>query len=874
MQQYIYGNFHHAGFRTVSSDTSNFFMEQADKLLPMMAYDSETNHGELQTGEHKSFWMQITDLKIPGGRDYLFVQESGLDPFRVATVVQGYRSDAEDSDEVLFGSAFTDLLGIRFVPNQEALKNGEDNNVRRVPFADLPKDAVTAATLSPEALEMILLALFQKKRTIIRIPALGADAMIRSKQYLKAIYQCLPYEKRRNNGCITGASKKMITQYKSFRILLLDADTDATNIATNDYQAFFDMKSGTLETAQQSESIPLVTFLVHATQEQRDNFFRYCRKSLAEDGVKGDPDIEKYDSLLKEYLLGEKTISGQEILYWAVNLNDRKERFAGRKTELHKKIAALLRVEDLVSYLREKAPEYMKIHKFGVLDRIDRNMDNEKPRDQNAALTLQMMTALPDYSCDSVRDRMTEHFVSLAVRENPCLASETPLKSTLDACAMIKLPNTEGGSNAWVKELLAAVRGELETIIGSRKELYARNYQSQKEDGERKILAFAGENLESLYGQLAEHYLKDELMGGWNSLLAQQIVKLCENFPHPRSADGYPRMRGQMEAFRNVFRNHQGEFTQEQDQRLKTLDQNWEAMEAFIARQCRSARDLDQWIREADKADWHPELREEEKRGKAGALLQQIPDGLSLEETKARLACAAKYRALLQEPKIAFLPWEVRAEPEKILPAIERLENYPQDGEPKLSSRKICDWITRMLPHNKDLMILLIRKYPERQAELVPILAKRGKGITQADIRQMYLTGCARSVLLGQRGKETSAEWREAVDAFLPELPILPEPLKTQAARKQPLPVALLVAVQVLLGLAALLPGTVLLLTGSGTPGLYGIVTGVVAACAAGFGTAAMLTKAKPGKRFLLGLALSVVPGLLVGIAGLILNFL
>ena len=55
------------------------------------------------------------------------------------------------------------------------------------------------------------------------------------------------------------------------------------------------MKSGTLETAQQSESIPLVTFLVHATQEQRDNFFRYCRKSLAEDGVKGDPDIEKYD---------------------------------------------------------------------------------------------------------------------------------------------------------------------------------------------------------------------------------------------------------------------------------------------------------------------------------------------------------------------------------------------------------------------------------------------------------------------------------------------------------------------------------------------------------------------------------------------------
>jgi hypothetical protein len=35
-----------------------------------------------------------------------------------------------------------------------------------------------------------------------------------------------------------------------------------------------------------------------------------------------------------------------------------------------------------------------------------------------------------------------------------------------------------------------------------------------------------------------------------------------------------------------------------------------------------------------------------------------------------------------------------------------------------------------------------------------------------------------------------------------------------------------------------------------------------------------MLTKAKPGKRFLLGLALSVVPGLLVGIAGLILNFL
>lgn len=873
MQQYIYGNLHHAGFRTVSSDTSGFFMNHADVLSPLMYYDTDSRHGELQPGEHNCFWMLTTNLKILGGQDYLFIQESGMDPYRAAAVVQGYRSDYEDHQEDLYGKSFLQLLDTRFVSSKEAMRMGEENQLASVTFADLPKTVVEPEPIAPEMLEEILLALFQRKRAIIRIPVRGAEAMARSRGYLKTIYQCLPYEKRRNNGCITGATPNMLDISKSFRIVLMDADADISDIATNNYQAVFDLKNP--ETIQKKETIHLVHFLATAAQEQRDGFFQHCRAALMEDGVKGDPDIDKYSTLLDEYLLDDAVLSGEAIRKWAVSLYDDEERTEKRKADIRKEIAKALPVQNLVEYLRGTAGEYENVHQFGVLKRADRNHDKEAQRDQNAALTLLMMTELPGYDCDSVRNEMTAHFASLAKVEYPCLTEESPTADTLAACTEVRQPGAANGRTPWSNELMEQICGELTAMVSNQEKRYQNNYQNQKADGDAKIQVFDGKDLISLYGELEKHYLNGELMSGWNTLIAQKVVSICSHFPYPRQAAGYEKMRERLDTFRNTFAAHHGKFTAEQDQKLRSLTEKWEYMQKFINSICRSARELEQWIQEADAAEWNPELREEEKCKRVNALLSRIPEGLSLKETKDRLDCAVTYGTLLKSLEIEFLPWgAVKAAPAQILKRIKMLENYPYDGTPKLNNRKLRSWIAQMLPENKALMMLLIQKYPAEQEELVPALAMKGKGITQDDIRELYLSGCARSVLCGQKGLDVSMEWRRAVDAFLPELPNLPRPLKTQKLKQQPANMALLIVVQILLGLAALVPGVVLLLTGSGTVGIYGIVTGVTAVCAVGFGAVAFIPKAKPGKKFLLGLAIAMVPGILAAVAGLVMNFL
>lgn len=873
MQQYIYGNLHHAGFQTVSSDTTGFFTNYSDVLSPLMYYDTASTHGELKPGEHNSFWMLTTDLKIPGGQDYLFIQESGMDPYRAAAVVQGYRSDFEDHDEDLYGKNFLQLLDTRFVSSKEAMKIGEDNQLNSLAFAELPKKTVAEERISPEALGAILLTLYQKKRAIIRIPYVGAEAMARSKGYLKTIYQCLPYEKRRNNGCITGATANMLDISKSFRIVLMDADADISGIATNNYQTVFDLTN--VESIQKTEMIPLVRFLTTASQEKRDSFLLYCREALLEEGAKGDPDIEKYSTLLDEYLLEDTVLSGETIRKWAVSIYDDEERTEKRKADIRKKITKALPVQNLVEYLRGMTKEFETVHQFGLLKRADRNHDKDAERDQNAALTLMMMESMPDYDRDSVCNVMTGHFLSLAEAEYPCLTEKKPTVNTLAACTEVKQPGTANGRSPWANALMEQIRGKLTSMVNRQEMCYQNNYQTQKAAGEAMILAFADGDLEGIYRELELHYLKDELLEGWNGLIAEQIVKICGSFSYPRYVDGYGKMRSQLDAYRNVFQTHKGTFTAEQDRELGSLTEKWEYMQAFVDRECQSARELDLWIKEADAAEWNPELREEEKRKRVNALLSRIPEGLSLKETKDRLDCAVKYAALLETSEIEFLPWgAVKAAPKEILKRIRMLENYPYDGTPKLNNRKLRSWIAQMIPDNKDLMMLLIQKYPAEQEELVTALAMKGKGITQEDIRELYFSGCARSVLCGQKGMDVSMEWRRAVDAFLPELPNLPRPLNTQKLKQQPANMALLIVVQILLGLAALVPGVVLLLTGSGTVGIYGIVTGVTAVCAVGFGAVAFIPKAKPGKKFLLGLAIAMVPAVLAAVAGLVMSFL
>lgn len=868
MQHYIYGNLHHAGFQTVSSDTTGFFMNNAAALSHLMVYDDSTNHGELKTGEHKCFWLLTAGLMDLKNREYLFIQESGLDPYRTAAVVQGYRSDVEDHEEDLFGPNFLSLLDTRFVSNREAMRIGEEEQLHSISLKELPKSAVEEKKIATDVLKRILLTLFEGKRAIVRIPVLGAEAMKCSRGYLKTIYQCLPYAKRRSNGCITGATGGMKLP-RGLRIVLMDADADISGMSTNAKQTVFDLNH--VEAIQKKKVPYLVDFLVDATQEQRDNFFQYCRVALREDGVEGDPSIPKYSTLLDEYQLGDAVLASEDIRKWAVNLYDDVDRSKERVKEILKKIAKALTAQNLVEYLTKMAETYESVHRFGVLVRADRNHDENAERDQNAALTLRMMMELPEYDRDSIQNDMKEHFVALARVEYPCLTLEAPYKDTLDDCDRIKLPGAEDGRNPWTNELMEQIRGELETKISNQKKLYGSNHQSQKVDGEAKIKEFDGWELENLYKELQQYYLHSELMDVWNEKIGDRIKELCCAWPKPRELDGYPQMHTRLCHMREVFTSHGGKLTKEQNRALHELEQKWKDIQTLAAQKCTAAKELEQWLKAADAVDWDPELREDQKREKANALLLRIPDGLSLEETKDRLTCAVTNEKLLREPEIEFLPWAVKAAPKEIQEQIKMLERYPNAGVPNLNNKKLRSWIVQMLPENKDLMVCLIQKYPAKQAEWLPILAKNGKGITREDIRKLYLSGCTRKELCGQR--DASAQWRQAVEDFWSELPSLPEPLKTPPPRRKTVQTVLLIAVQILLGLAVLAPGVVLLMTG-GSVLAYGIVVGTAVLCAGGFTGAAFIPKAKPVRGILMGLALALAPGILAGVAGIVMCFL
>lgn len=869
MQQYIYGNLHHAGFRTVSSDTIGFFTNHADVLSPLMYYDTKSTHGELKAGQHKCFWMLTTDLKITGGRDYLFVQESGMDPYRDAAVVQGYRSDYDDGD--LYGPAFLELFGTRFVSNQEAMKAGEDESLCSLPFAQLPREDVAPEPIPRDLLQAILLALFRKKRVIIRIPCQGAEAMARSRNYLKAIYQCLPYEKRRNNGCITSATEKMLGISNAFRICLMDADVDTADISTDSYQSFFDMKTGATNVRHRESDapyLPLVEFLTDASQQEREGFFQYCREALREDGITGEPDMEGYAVLLSEYRLGNTTLSGREIAYWAESLCN-KDRSEERKLAIGKKIVAALPVANLLAYLQEEARDYASINRFGMLQDTD-----EEARDENAALTLRMMVDLPEYDCNTVQAGMVAHFVSLAKQTYPVLAEEKPEKDAVKACMELPKPKPHRKRIPWTNALMEAVKTELDAAVDQVKARYENHYSSQKADGDAKINAFAGWELETLYNELQKHYLYPELIGGWNQAVGQKVVGLCSSWPDPLELDGYSRMLEQLHHLRKIFAANAGTLTKAQEQTLRELEKKWNDVPTLAARSCKTARELDRWIREADTVDCHPALRDRMKRNHVNALLARIPEELDLAETTERLQCAVTYGNLLEDSKVTFEPWGIKAEPRMLLDQIGMLKNYPNAGMPKLNNKKLRGWIVRELPENKDLMILLICRYPEKQAERVSILARKGRGITPSDIRSLYLAGCPRSLLCGQSGQGASGQWRSAVEACLPELPELPEPMKPQISQMQTKQKVLALAAQILLGLAALIPGVVLLLTGSGSVGVFGVFVAVMVLFAAGFGVAASLPKAKPVRSVLMGLALAMIPGILAGAAGLILSFL
>lgn len=882
MQRYIYGNLHHAGYMTASSDDTGFFATHAGDLQPLMYYDDAT-HGTLSVSEHRCFWMRNMGITMLNGvkKEYLFLQESGRDPFRVSTAVQGYRSDDGDGD--LYGPRFPDLLRTAFVSSKEALDAAESGKLQAVSAEELPKVASGTKELAPEVLKDILLTILLKTKVIIRISEDGAAAMEESRKYLQTIYRRLPYEIRRFCGCITGATVPMLNISAAFKVILMDKDADLAGSKSDRFQKVFDLTVPEVTGGAINEKYArLIDFLTAEDQEQLDSFFSFCRKSLQGDAVADYPDIQKYCALLDEYRLDQEPLSGDEIRKWAVNLQDAvwsKE----RRAAICEKIARALPAENLTAYLKFALPGYESLATMGIMTEADRANEPDTVRDQNAALTLRMLRQLPDfYAADreTVQKDLTNHFIEKAKEQYPSLTEEKPTANTLKKQKECPLPTRFDMDDPLVQKIKEDVREALETLMQITEEKHAREFRHQKEFGEQACREWTDgscDTLKKLYQDLQSHYLYAELIAGWNGHIAQRIVETCFSLKSatPSALSGYKELMQQKQALCKCFADHEGSFLPEQDKQLTVCEEKWNAIPKLCTRKCTCAAELRAWIQEIDQAGMDPELAKAQKQKKTRELLAVIPEGLPLEETKQRLECCNKYKEFLDNQSVQFKPWGAKGDAGKLLDHIERLQNYSKtQSPPKLDNARLCDWIAEQLPENKELMKLLILKKPEKQKTWVKVLAQKSNGITVTDLTELYIAGCPRKYLCENVAENPSREWRNAATAFLMVLPELPEPLKPQPPQERRAEKTLLLTEEILLGLTAVLPGMVMLLMRAGTVLYYGLVAAILAILAVVFAGAGFASKTKHGKCVLLGQGLALVPGVLVAITATVLRLI
>ena len=877
MQQYIYGNIGRAGFKTVSSDRTGFFVSHASALSPLMYYDTASTHGELPKEEHKCFWLLTTNLSVPGGQDYLFLQESGMDVHRNAAVVEGCCSDPSDGE--LYDAGFLRLLDVTFGSPKEALQTAEWGDLAPLTVDALPRRVVAAADLDAALLEGILLKLLRKERVVIRLSSVGARAMEDSRGYLKAIYQRLPYEARKNNGCLTGATEDMLDISNAFTIILMDGDADLTGVMPDATTMVFDLREGKNPQVPKSNAgktlfyVPLLQFLTTQEPDKLDDFFQFCRSSLEGDPEGRYPDLRKYCSLLDIYSVGQGTLSGEDIRKWAVNLND-----SVWTREMYDstcgKLARSIPVENMLEYLEDVLPQYASLARFGVMTRADEEKSKTEQRDQNGALTLRMMLSLPSYDLDSVKRGLAEYFVSKA--KEACPGTEQPTLAVLNALDKLQLPEERSDTPQWANALREEVQQRLETLIRRTKAAYWEENQTEDSQGQARILQWqqSGADINVLYEKLTAFRLYEDLIARWNAQIGQCIVERCLGFEEPTELPGYDRLRKIQKEMCACFEAHGGTFTDVQQGQLHMRDQYLESIPVLCKQRCTTTAQWNRWLSDLDAKKLNPDLALTVKQTAAKQFLTEIPDGLPLEETKQRLECAARCAYLLDTETVVFRPWGVRGKPEGILACISALENYSAgDKAPDLSRAKLRDWSRKYLSGNKALMMLLARKDHCAREDTVRALAGSDASFTEQDIETLYVYGCPWELLCSEDVSRTES-WNRAVRKCFPAWQELPDPLSRQQPRNDPAHNGLTTAMLLLIALTAAVPGAVLWILGAGTVISYGVIAGVLTLLAIVSLTAAAVQKKRAAKRFQLWLAGALLPGTLTAVTALVMIFL
>ena len=881
MQQYIYGNIGRAGFKTVSSDRTGFFVSHASALSPLMYYDTASTHGELPKEEHKCFWLLTTNLSVPGGQDYLFLQESGMDVHRNAAVVQGCCSDPSDGE--LYDARFLQLLDVAFGSPKEALQTAERGDLAPLTMDALPRRNVATANLDAALLEGILVMLLRKERVVIRLPSVGARAMEDSRGYLKAIYQRLPYEARKNNGCLTGATGDMLDISRAFTIILMDGDADLTGAMPDSTTMVFDLHEGKIPQVPKDDAgktlfyVPLLQFLTTQEPDKLDAFFQFCRSSLEGDPEGRYPDLRKYCSLLDIYSVGQGILSGEDIRKWAVNLND-----SVWTREMYdstcRKLARSIPVENMLEYLEGVLPRFASLARFGVMNRADEEKSKTEERDQNGALTLRMMLSLPGYDLDAVKRGLVEYFVSKA--KETCPRTEQPTRKVLDTLDRLQLPEKRSDTLQWANAVREDVRQRLETLISRTKAMYWEENQEEDAQGQARIQQWrqSGATLDVLYEELAVFRLYEDLIAKWNKQIGPCIVDRCLGFEKPAELLGYDRLLGIQREMCDCFKAHGGSFTDVQEEQLHVCYQNLESIpelcDQMCTQGCATVAQWNHWLGELDAKKINPDLALTVKQTAAKRFLAEIPDGLPLEETKNRLKCAAHCANLLDTETVGFKPWGIRGRPEEILACVDALENYSAgDKDPDLSRERIRVWSRKYLSNNKELMVLLARKDHRAREDTVRALAGSGVLFTEWDIETLFICGCPRE-LLCREDISSSDSWNQAVQKCFPAWQELPKPLDRQQPGSRPAHNGFMTAMLLLIAVAAAVPGTVLWILGAGTAAFYGIIAGALTLLAVASLMAAAVQKKRTVRRFQLWLAVALLPGILTAAIKLAIIFL
>lgn len=851
----------------------------------MRKYDSASAHGNLAPGEYRYFLMLTADLKDKISGDFLFLQEVGQDPHRNGTVVQGYRSDPGDGE--MYDSRFLKLLDTSFRPIQEACLEVEANaQLAPVAAEKLPcfPNPIAPTMLQQDLLEHILLTVLQgKKKVVLQIPETGTAAMMSSRGYLKAIYQRLPYELRKRNGCMTGATVALIDEIKVIKIILADADADLSEIRDDIGIEFFNLCGGNgawagkpwKESVKSPSEIQLISFLATETPEKLDSFFSFCQDALNTEGgtiVSGwEKSIRKYSDLLAAYLPVQKDLAGSDIQDWAVRLYDVNwpKNLRDRILEV---IASRLTSENLSSYLKDKMPAYTDLKDFGILTEEDKAKKSTDSRDQNAALTLQMVRQLPGFDCSAVWNALEVHFVSLAMAQIPC--AEIPTKATLRQLDSLWLP--EPGEDAYVNQLKNAVRGELERFRNRVKERYQQERYQQDEDGRKQICVWHSAPsdflLEPLYQELRQYRLYEDLVGGWNVEIANRITEVCQHYEDPKTLDGYDGQMNELRQLQNCFGAYGGVFTPEQARIMENKQKDLQRVRNLCGQKPQTAQEWEKWFSQVRSERMDLLLQEKVVKGVSRDFLEIIPDGLPLREVERRLECCERYAEWLDSNGVVFEPWAIRLPPTQIRNRLQELKDYQLGAPEPVLNDRVCNWAKNQLPQNKSLMILIIREqYQQREALLGLWSRQRGIEFESGDIRQLYLSGCSRKMLEKTLAGGLSLEdfptgsWRNAVEEFLNEEASKPLPDPVHIKPPKYVVQNVLLGIQLfLIAAAVLLPAVACVLRHTKLPIWCGIFDGAMAVISI---CSSFLQKKKAPKVFLLALAAVLLLGTVVSVA-------